>query len=202
METRNVTITLEKAKEWYKGCNSSLKEIALQAFTKEELEEFNFKNIITFCDAMQALHLNSTDVLSALANLKVVSKASTASFKLNIIRRALNKGKKMDFKKGTIWYPYTPAVLPNNSYCKDSYEVEVAKVKIGCDTFSLLGGCAYNVAYAGLGGFNSDYGVATSLANVGFLGCATKEIAQHMGKYFSKEIFEAKYGDHVDYEWV
>lgn len=202
MKTRNVTITLEKAKEWYKGCNSSLKEIALQTFTKEELEEFNFKNIITFCDAIQALHLNSTDILSALANLKVVSKASTASFKLNIIRRALNKGKKMDFKKGTIWYPYTPAVLPNNSYCKDSYEVEVAKVKIGCDTFSLMGGSADYSTNTGLGNLNINCDVACSNANAGFLGCATKEIAQHMGKYFGKEIFEAKYGDLVDYEWV
>lgn len=201
METRNVAITLEKAKEWYKGCNTSLKEIALQAFTKEELEEFNFKNITTFGDAVKALNLDDADVMSALANLKVVSKASAASFKLNIIRRALNKGKKMDFKKGTIWYPYTPAVLPNNNYCKDSWEVEVAKVRIGCDTFTLLGGSANVGAGAGLG-ILSSAGVAYSNAYVGFLGCATKEIAQHMGKYFGKEIFEAKYGDLVDFEWV
>lgn len=201
METRNVAITLEKAREWYKGCNSSLKEIALQAFTKEEPEEFNFKNITTFGDAVKALNLNDADVLSALANLKVVSKASAASFKLNIIRKALNKGKKMDFKKGTVWYPYTPAVLPNNNYCKDSWEVEVGKVRIGCDTFTLLGGSAGGTV-AGLGHFDSSYGVAYSTAHVGFLGCATKEIAQHMGKYFGKEIFEAKYGDLVDYEWV
>lgn len=36
MNTRNVTLTLEKAKEWYKK-GGKLKEIALQAFTEKEL---------------------------------------------------------------------------------------------------------------------------------------------------------------------
>jgi hypothetical protein len=36
MNTRNVTLTLDKAKEWYKK-GGELKEIALQAFTEEEL---------------------------------------------------------------------------------------------------------------------------------------------------------------------
>lgn len=38
MEERNVKVSLEKAKEWYKN-GGTLKEIALQAFTKDELEE-------------------------------------------------------------------------------------------------------------------------------------------------------------------
>lgn len=39
---RNITITLEKAIEWYNGNNESLKELALQAFNKEELIGFDF----------------------------------------------------------------------------------------------------------------------------------------------------------------
>ena len=35
---RNITITLEKAKEWYNSGNNQLKEIALQAFNKDELK--------------------------------------------------------------------------------------------------------------------------------------------------------------------
>lgn len=38
MEERNVKVSLEKAREWYKS-DGTLKEIALQAFTKDELEE-------------------------------------------------------------------------------------------------------------------------------------------------------------------
>ena len=42
---RNITITLEKAREWYNSGNTSLKEIALQAFSKEELTGFDFKKL-------------------------------------------------------------------------------------------------------------------------------------------------------------
>ena len=201
METRNVNVTLEKAKEWYKK-GGDLKEVALQAFTEEELKGVDFKCITTMNDVLRVLDINDHEYCHTIAHLDQYSKASVAAFKLNLVRKALNLGQKMDFKKGTIWYPYTPAILPNNSYCKDSYEVEVAKVKIGCDTFTLLGGYAHDGTDAGLGYFDSGTGVAISYAHVGFLGCATKEIAQHMGKHFAKLIFEAKYGDTVDYKWV
>lgn len=201
METRNVNVTLEKAMEWYKK-GGDLKEVALQAFTEDELKGANFKCITTMADVLCALNIDNGEFTHALKHLEKHSKASAAAYKLNLIRRALNLGQKMDFKKGTIWYPYTLAVLHNNSYCKDSWEVEVAKVRIGCDIFTLLGGRATYGAGAGLGYFDSFNGVAGSYAAVGFLGCATKEIAQHMGKYFGKEIFEAKYGDAVDFEWV
>lgn len=201
METRNVNVTLEKAKEWYRK-GGFLKEIALQAFTEEELKGADFKCITTMNDVIRVLNIDDSEYCHTIAHLYQYSKASVAAFKLNLVRKALNLGQKMDFKKGTIWYPYTPAILPNNSYCKDSYEVEVAKVKIGCDTFTLLGGRAHAGAVAGLGYFYSSDGVAYSCAAVGFLGCATKEIAQHMGKHFAKLIFEAKYGDTVDYKWV
>ena len=38
MEKRTLEITLATAKEWYKGDNSVLKELALQAFTETELQ--------------------------------------------------------------------------------------------------------------------------------------------------------------------
>ena len=34
MKERNITITLEKAKEWYNSGNDSLKEVALQALVE------------------------------------------------------------------------------------------------------------------------------------------------------------------------
>lgn len=174
----------------------------MQAFTKEELEDLTFNHIKTFEDAVETLKLDIDDVLSILTNLKVISPASAASFKINIIRRALNKGKDMSFLNGIFYYPYTPVVLSNNSYCKDSSEVEVAKVKIGGNTFSLFGGLADFGADTGLGCFFSEFGVAGSYTDVGFLGCATEEIAQHMSKYFAKEIFDAKYADLIHYTWV
>lgn len=57
METRSIKITLDKARKWYNSGNTSLKEIALQAFNKDELV-FNFKDITSFEKACNALNLN------------------------------------------------------------------------------------------------------------------------------------------------
>ena len=38
METRNISVTLEQAREWYKSGNDTLRTLALNAYTKDELE--------------------------------------------------------------------------------------------------------------------------------------------------------------------
>lgn len=101
METRNITITLEKAKEWYKK-GGTYKEMALMAFSEEELRDIEFKDITTFEDVIKALNLNPNDVAQTFEHIKTISKASAASFKLNLIKKALNLGPKMNFTEGTI----------------------------------------------------------------------------------------------------
>ena len=55
MEERNITISFDKAKEWFNSNNETLKELALQAFSEEELTTFDFTKIKTFEDALTAL---------------------------------------------------------------------------------------------------------------------------------------------------
>ena len=38
METRNISVTLEQAREWYNSENNTLRTLALNAYTKDELE--------------------------------------------------------------------------------------------------------------------------------------------------------------------
>lgn len=38
METRNISVTLEQAIKWYNSGNTTLRELALNTYTKEELE--------------------------------------------------------------------------------------------------------------------------------------------------------------------
>ena len=38
METRNISVTLEQAREWYNSGNATLRTLALNAYTKDELE--------------------------------------------------------------------------------------------------------------------------------------------------------------------
>lgn len=38
METRQISLSFDKAKQWYKGTDETLKVLALQAYTEEELD--------------------------------------------------------------------------------------------------------------------------------------------------------------------
>ena len=204
---KNISVTLEKAREWYNSGNATLKDIALQAFDKDELT-FNFKTITTFRKACEALRLNYGDMTCMARKIATISKASAAMFKLNIIRRALNLGQDLHLTKDPedsyIYYPYNPFITKSSTYYNDeinSGKMEViGKIKSEGEEYNVLSGSANNGGLAGLGYFNSNDGVGRANAFIGFLGCANKEIAQHFGKYFGMLITEAKYGDIVDFE--
>ena len=209
MEERNVTVTLNKAKEWYNSGNVTLKEIALQAFDKDELT-YNFKNITTFKKACEALGLNYNAMFHITKSIATISKASAAMLKLNIIRKALNLGQDLHLAKdpedSCIYYPYNPFVTKSSTYYDseiNSGRMEViGKIKSEGEEYNVLGGSASYGGYTGLGNFCSDNGVGHAYASVGFLGCATREIAEHLGKYFGMLIIEAEYGDMVDFEII
>ena len=212
MEERNITISFDKAKEWFNSNNETLKELALQAFSEEELTTFDFTKIKTFEDALTALgYKESTKVYirNTINDISMYSRASAAMTKLNIIRKALNLGQDLpltkDPKDSCIYCPYNPFITKSSTYYKselNSGKMEViGKIKSEGEEYNILGGYAF-VGGVGLGIFHSGYGVGRAYADVGFLGCATKEIAEHFGKYFGMLITEAKYGDMVDFEII
>lgn len=209
MEKRNITVTLNKAKEWYNSGNDSLKEVALQAFSRDELL-YNYRNIKSLSDACEVLGFDYVGITAMALSIARFSKSSAAMFKLNIIRKALNLGQDLNLTKDPedsyIYYPYNPFASNSSTYYKSdiiSGRMKViGKIKSKGEEYNVLGDCADNGSYAGLGNFRSCDGVGLVNANVGFLGCANKEIAQHFGKYFGMLITEAKYGDMVDFEII
>ena len=209
MKERNVTVTLEKAKEWYNSGNTTLKAIALQAFNKEELI-YNFKDIKTLENACEALRLDYSIISIVAKDIATFSKTSAAMFKLNIIRKALNLGQDLHLTKNPkdscIYYPYNPFASKSTTFYKNelnSGKIEViGKIKSEGKEYNVLGGGA-DSGGAGLGSFDSFNGVGSAYANVGFLGCANKEIAEHFGKYFGMLITTAKYADIIkDFEVI
>ena len=122
MEKREITISLDKAKEWFNSNNETLKELALQAFSEEELTTFDFTKIKTFEDALTALgYKESTKVYirNTINDISMYSRASAAMTKLNIIRKALNLGQDLhltkDPKDDYIYYPYNPFVTKSST---------------------------------------------------------------------------------------
>lgn len=206
---RNITITLEKAREWYNSDNDSLKEVALQAFSRDELL-YNYRNIKSLSDACEILGFDYVGITTMALNIAIFSKSSAAMFKLNIIRKALNLDQDLNLTKDPedsyIYYPYNPFVTKSSTHYKseiNSGKIKViGKIKSKGEEYNVLGGDAIDGGAAGLGCFLSNDGVGYAGADIGFLGCANKEIAQHFGKYFGMLITEAKYSDMVDFKIV
>lgn len=209
METRNLKVNIETARNWYYNGNETLKAMALQAFSAEELAK-NFRSIKTFEDACKVLEISYARLKAYIDISRIYSHASAAMFKLNIIRKALNLGQDLHLTKDTndsyIYCPYNPFITISTTYYRnviDSGDMEIiGRIKSEEEDYFVIGGSTNHGGYAGLGGFCSCEDVGYANSNYGFLGCASEEIAQHFGKYFGMLITEAKYGDIIDFEII
>lgn len=82
-EKRNIKVTLEQAMEWYNSGNSTLRTLALSAYTEDELK-FNLKYINSkvcntcFCVSVPA---NEAEKYNTLADLAVIAKYFNGSWK-------------------------------------------------------------------------------------------------------------------------
>lgn len=82
-EKRNIKVTLEQAMEWYNSDNSTLRTLALSAYTEDELK-FNLKYIrskvcnTSLCSTVPA---NETRKYNTLADLAVIAKFFNDSWK-------------------------------------------------------------------------------------------------------------------------
>lgn len=196
--TASITITLEKARKWYNGDNAELKKLALQAFNVVDLE-FKYETIKTLPDVAKALGLNWDSVCDTMM---LLGGHLAHVYKLDLIRKALNGDWKPSLITGNVYYPYVRFYLANEARAKTKENSWVVKESFIADgkKYTLVGGDYYCYGCAGLGNFGSRYGGV--LTNLGLLGCKSEEVARHMSKYFSKEIFEASYMHHCNYEWV
>lgn len=206
METRNVTLTLEKAKEFYNSGNAALKEVALQAFTQEELTTPKYTDIKTFEDAVKALGMDLDNVLCNISYMEDVegkfSKHLIAIYKLDIIRKALNGADwNPKMAEGDIYYGWV-------RFYKKSSNVPSDKKIIGNfiangQKYLLVGGFRDCRSCAGLGSFYSRFGCGSSHAYLGLLCCKSAKIAKYMSEEFGKIIFDACYAHHVGaYKWL
>ena len=132
-------------------------------------------------------------------------------YKLNIIRKALNFGQDLHFaenpKGSFLRFPCNPFITNDSDLYENELSSGMMEIigKFRCDgeEYNVLGGHTYNSGDVGFGCFNFSVGVGYAIATIGFLGCVSKEIAEHLGKYFGMLITEAKYGDIIeDFEIV
>lgn len=207
MGKRNITITLDQAKEWFNSENKQLKELALQVFDIDELAN-DFRCITTFKKACEVLGYDYNHMVDIDKTL--LSRSTSAMFRLNIVRRALNLGYDMQLAKNPpksyIYHPFNPFVVKTKDYEKelnpDIVEI-IGEIRTEGVSYYVLNSVAYFNGIDGIGNFNYSTGSGRAIADSGFLGCSTREIANHFGKYFGMLITTAKYADIIkDFEII
>lgn len=205
METRNVTLTLEKAKEFYNSGNAALKEVLLQAFTQEELTTPKYTNIKTFegaCRALGIVYMSDCD-LNYLSRVEGgLGEHLTAIYKLDIIRKALNGADwKPKIAEGDIYYGWVRLYKKSSNVPSD--KKIIGNFIADGQKYLLVGGFAGCGYYDGLGNFSSGLGYGHLNADLGLLCCKSAEIAKYMSEQFGKIIFDAYYAQHIGaYKWL
>ena len=206
MEKRNVEITLDTAKKWYYGDNESLKQVALQAFTEEELTEEHWKRITTFEGAYLYLKNNKIreDLIRSYDSLPIDIRNTYINtvLKYQIVVAALTNNEERYLTTGERWYPIVQFCRPQDR--KNCWgNVYIGTIKSEGKIYDVVGGNADDGA-AGLGCFSSSDGVSSSYSYIGFRSVsASREIAEHISKYFGKLLFTVHYGGtNCDWKWI
>lgn len=165
-------------------------------------KEIRLKDVKTFEDVLDVMNMSKSSIQAI--EEKIPSFSLINKYKCDLILSALHSVENYiipnDLTVGNVYYP-----IPR--FYKRGQEPEHKDNIIGMfrhkrTTYVLVGGYASDGSNAGLGCFASDCGVGRVWASVGFLPCATREIAEHFSRYFGRFMFDALYADRVSYTFL
>lgn len=128
MEKRNITISLEEAREWYNGENQTLRKLALQAYTEKELSEPQ-----TFRDVLKSLGIQSINIGMKVDGKEVssveIGNELATHIKLMFIAKYFNGTWKPEINKTKYFlakthysYDIPYSIKLDNSFCIGAHE--------------------------------------------------------------------------------
>lgn len=131
MEKRNITVSLEEAREWYNGENQILRKLALQAYTEAELNEPQ-----TFKEVLKSLGIQSFGLNMRMDGKEVssveIGNELTLHIKLMLIAKYFNGTWKPEMDKTKYFLGRTPYSydVPNSAKLDNGYYIGIhARVK-------------------------------------------------------------------------
>ena len=131
MEKRNITISLEEAREWYNGENQILRKLALQAYTEKELSEpQNFKEVLESL-GIQSLNIGMKVNGKEVSSVEIGNELAT-HIKLMFIAKYFNGTWKPEMDKTKYFLGRTPYSydIPNSAKLDNGYYIGIhARVK-------------------------------------------------------------------------
>ena len=123
-----------------------------------------------------------------------------AIMKLRIILKVLNEGHEFSLTEGDVWYPWVRFYEECKLPASEKKNI-VRSFILNGKSYFLVGGSAHYGAHSGLGNFNSGNGVGNAHAHVGLFACKDGETALYVSSQFGDLIFQAIYGNLINYYW-
>ena len=167
--------------------------------------EPHWKSIKTFEDAYDYCYTNNLDKYTTNYCLATADTYEEKVAKLRLVIAALTNNEKVSLVSGKLYYPVIQFCLADFCVEDSCFKNKlIGKIKTEGKEYVVLNSNAHYGSDAGLGCVNSRSGLSTNIYSyVSVLQVSSKEIAEHLSKYFGKLIFEVMYGgSNCDWEWV
>lgn len=150
-----------------------------------------FRDITTFHDVLEYLGLDEDDFYESF-NPEIISKEFVI---WNLIMKAFIKisNDRSQLSSGPVYYPYCHIVWENTNLLVDRTR-RVRDCIINNKNAFLVNGVAIYTASSGLFWSDSYYAMMSSSIDIGFRGFSSRQIAEHVSKYFAKELFDFSLG--------
>ena len=126
VEKRNITVSLEEARNWYNGENQTLRKLALQAYTEKELNEpQNFKEVLESL-GIQSINIGMKVNGKEVSNVEIGNELAI-HIKLMFIAKYFNGTWKPEMDKTKYFLGRTPYSydLPNSAKLNNGYYIGI-----------------------------------------------------------------------------
>ena len=131
VEKRNITVSLEEARDWYNSENQILRKLALQAYTEKELNEpQNFKEVLKSL-GIQSINIGMKVNGKEVSSVEIGNELAT-HIKLMFIAKYFNGTWKPEMDKTKYFLGRTPYSydVPNSAKLDNGYYIGIhARVK-------------------------------------------------------------------------
>lgn len=175
---RQIEIDIEQARKWYDSEDPTLRELALSAFTEDEINVTDYTQIKCVADAYRVMNIPECDALCTHNKfVAVYGEAAWAMAELRLVVAAIRKTAP---KTNYTYIPRLELCDLNENYL---FKVQYADKLYGVKHFPNVMLSASNTCNANL-----------------LFGCPTSDSANHLVKYFSKLIVKSLYSDSMTFK--
>lgn len=164
---------------------------------KQKIEFVKVKNepwedIKTFDDVLRYLGISKNEFETAQSGKIPISK-------WQLIMKAFIKASndKLTLITGDVYFPYCYIVY-NKKYTFDRTDIKVCQCIINNEKCTLVGGRTSFGSYTGFGCSDSIDVIECSTISIGFRGFSSRKVAEHLSRYFAKELIEETIGWRTD----